>query len=367
VDETAVRQLVAIGAVYYAEKPPPRNLTGIARALRPKRVRDPDLCLPSGSYCRVHVHPKRFPGIDAVDWRARVVASGEDWVVVDKPPGFSVNPTVDNAVECAAAFVARALRGDETARKNVPGFAFPRWSDSEPLKVLHRLDVATSGVLMFARGEGAFAGHFHEALRGRRVRKRYTCVTVTRPPMGVLEHWTTLEPKNGETTPRRHLMFSLRDGDTPWSGAMNDLEGVDGDGRKRCVLRVTRVVPLLRDETSELFSERSTESETKTDPLFFECEVELVTGRTHQIRAQFAAVGAPLVGDVLYGGMSLSAVGMRDSVRLETSKPRVLDENDLLCLQSSAMTIEPDPDPNAELHETDGKTFCAGRPWWRRS
>ena len=70
VDETTIRELVALGAVWHAPRPPPpRPLKGLPGALRPRRVRDPDLHLAPGA-CRVHVHPKRFPAAIATAWRS---------------------------------------------------------------------------------------------------------------------------------------------------------------------------------------------------------------------------------------------------------------------------------------------------------
>ena len=133
------------------------------------------------------------------------------------------------------------------------------------------------------------------------------------------------------------------------------------------------------------------------DAKLYESRVELITGRTHQIRAQFAQVGAPLLGDVLYGGSSLASSinedeGDCDSRSLESSKhddegdsrrldeqkngrqpvqpPRVLDDGDFLCLQSASMRVEvsfaSEPLSGSETHETDGRTWHAGEPWWRR-
>jgi 23S rRNA-/tRNA-specific pseudouridylate synthase len=276
---------------------------------------------------------------------------------------------VDNAVECAAALVARALRDagdDDDADAGAP----PGWTETDPLTVVHRLDVATSGVVMFARGGGAFASRFHEALRKRRVRKTYRCVSESPPPLGVLEHWTRQEAKTGGTTPRRHEMFPLRPEDARWSGDAEALETTfSREGFKRCVLRVTRVDALARDDAAPEVAFRMDGADvSSTRPKangLFECEVELVTGRTHQIRAQFAAVGAPLLGDVLYGGSSLRVGGEANAGSHQM--PRALDEDDRLCLQSAAMTIDKDRiDSTTPPHETDGRTFEAGKPWWRR-
>ena len=364
VDETTVKQLVAIGAVYYATKPPPRDLTGVKRALRPKRVTECDLFCAQGSYLRVHVHPKRGPGVGDVDWVKCVIHQGDDYVVVDKPPGVSVNMTVDNAVECLSHQIANALIGDENKKilndSDEDSEIYPSWTSLEPLKVVHRLDVCTSGVMMFAKSETKFARHFHNALRSRRVQKAYKCVTERKPKLGIMEHWTE---ENVQSSPRRHDMYPLdADVDKPWSeGNIDALDGSDANGRKRCVLRVTHVEEIIVGDDITLRDD--VKSIIPTGQTLYEATVELVTGRTHQIRAQFAAHGAPLLGDVLYGGRSLCFGEAYDS----NIPPRVLDSSDKLCLQSAAMTVLVAGEGESKSHETDGQTWHAGPPWWRRT
>jgi hypothetical protein len=53
----------------------------------------------AGGYLRVHVHPKRFPACYQVDWPRRVVHVGDEYLVVNKPAGVQVAPTVDNLLE----------------------------------------------------------------------------------------------------------------------------------------------------------------------------------------------------------------------------------------------------------------------------
>mmetsp|Transcript_29233 Transcript_29233/g.70463 ORF Transcript_29233/g.70463 Transcript_29233/m.70463 type:complete len:597 (-) Transcript_29233:680-2470(-) len=87
-----------------------------------------------------------------------------------------------------------------------------------------------------------------------------------------------------------------------------------------CRLKIARVGPLIRvskdststessckntnNEQSELVSRLWEEDQYKPQHCthVVEVEIELLTGRTHQIRAQLRAMGHPIVGDPLYGG-----------------------------------------------------------------
>jgi len=121
----------------------------------------------------------------------------------------------------------------------------------------HRLDVHTGGVMLFAKGEAAEASA-RELFENHALRKRYLAVCLGAP-----------KAREGDV----HA-FLLRQG-----------------GK-------SRIVGNARNGALPI--------ETKYRVLAFRqglslVEVELVTGRTHQIRAHFASWGCPLLGDDLYG------------------------------------------------------------------
>ena len=360
VDETTVKQLVRIGAVYAADVPPPKDKTGVRRSLRPARVDSPDRALPNGAYVRVHVHPKRFPAAVACDWGGRIIARGRDWVAVDKPPGVPAGPSLDNATECATYRVARALRRLETTDDDEKeehswwgGDGDGDGDGGTTPTTTHRLDVATSGVLVLAR-RSSFAAEFNDALRRRRVTKTYECVTARAVPVGVLEHWTDVESNGARREgPARFEMRELEPGDPRWrdvaaaDGKYSDDAFVTPDGRKLCVLRV-----LGCEETEGLTKRLTKRLAGEAGEASYVSTIELVTGRTHQIRAQLAAIGCPILGDVLYGGVDLSREG--------GATPRVLRDDDRLCLHAAEMRMDADSALGPK-----GTTLRAGPPWWR--
>jgi 23S rRNA pseudouridine1911/1915/1917 synthase len=174
----------------------------------------------------------------------RVVYSDDDIVVVDKPPGVAAHPSPGwNGPTVTAGLAAM---GQRVATSGA----------SERQGIVHRLDVATTGLMVVAKSDSAYS-RLKRAFRERDVEKIYHAV--------VQGH---LDPLRGtiDAPIDRHPTHDYK-----WA--------VVSTGRPS----------ITHYDTLEAFAGASL------------VEVRLETGRTHQIRVHMAALRHPCVGDLLYG------------------------------------------------------------------
>ncbi|XP_028767862.1 RNA pseudouridine synthase 6, chloroplastic isoform X2 [Neltuma alba] len=192
-----VADLIQFGAVYYAlvcPQPPPSatqeeirifkeatepsvlrkrsSIKGktIREAQKTFRVTHVDQFVEPGTYLRVHVHPKRFPRCYEIDWRSRIIAVAESYVVLDKPAGTSVGGTTDNIEESCATFATRAL------------------GLTTPLMTTHQIDNCTEGCVVFARTK-EYCSVFHGKIREKKVKKLYLALAAAPVPCGIISHY----------------------------------------------------------------------------------------------------------------------------------------------------------------------------------
>lgn len=125
--------------------------------------------------------------------------------------------------------------------------------------LVHRIDRPASGVVLFARTHSALVD-LNEQFKERKVQKTYLAVVGQAPPQpeGTLVHYLV---KNA----RKNISVALPE-EKPGS------------------------------EYAELHYRQLAASDR-----YFLLEIELLTGRHHQIRAQLAAIGCPIKGDNKYG------------------------------------------------------------------
>ncbi len=168
-------------------------------------------------------------------------------LVLDKPSGLLTQPTdleKDSLETRAKAFLKK--------RDHKPGNVY--------LHALFRLDRPVSGVVLFAKTSKALS-RLNESVRKKETKKIYRALLEGRPPepKGTLHHFLL----------KTEFQTNVVDAKT--------------EGAKECLLDY-RTLEEMENQTL--------------------VEIELTTGRYHQIRAQFSAVGTPLLGDSKYGSQT---------------------------------------------------------------
>lgn len=173
----------------------------------------------------------------------RMVHVDDDLAVVDKPAGLVVHAAPSHSGPTLVDELGDLLGGG---------------ADPERPGIVHRLDKGTSGLLVVARSDAA-----HAALQAQVQRREVERVYLALAGGRVSSRTGTIDAPIGRASRQRHRM------------------AVSGAASRQARTHF-EVIELLPADTY--------------------LEAKLETGRTHQIRAHFAAIGHALVGDVTYGG-----------------------------------------------------------------
>lgn len=190
-----------------------------------------------------------------------VLYEDEDVIAINKPAGMTVHAGAGNP----SGTLVNALLGH--------GLQLSKGGDPLRPGIVHRLDKETSGVILVAKNDAAHA-KLGEAFQQRAVKKTYLALV-----QGILKEKTgSIELAIGRDPIHRTRMATPR---KSWRGA--------AIANPRQARTDWRVLANVGNTTL--------------------VEVQLLTGRTHQIRVHFSALKHPVVGDTLYGAAANLRIG----------------------------------------------------------
>lgn len=176
-----------------------------------------------------------------------IVQETSGWLAVNKPAGISVEcqpGAKDTLEDLALAYLS------STTKKPFAG-------------IVHRLDRPTSGLVLLAKKKTILL-EFHSLFRSAKIRKTYLAVSNAAPELkkGILNHWLIKD-----TLQKKALVAEKE--------------------RPGAVQAQLKYRILMQKNQHFLW------------------EIQLLSGRYHQIRAQLGAIGCPVTGDTLYGGIGI--------------------------------------------------------------
>ncbi len=202
------------------------------------------------------------PPADA-ELRVPILYEDSSLLVVDKPAGMPTHGFSGRATDTVANFLA-------AQRPDIGAIGKSRWEPG----LLHRLDRETSGLILVAKTQAAFAD-LRIQFRRRQIKKRYWALV-----------W-------GITKTEGSIAYSLIHDPRDQRRMRAVMEPVPSEMRQRCWQALTRFRKLGDAEGLSLL------------------EIEMETGVTHQIRVHLATAGHPIVGDALYGAEGADDFGLR--------------------------------------------------------
>jgi 23S rRNA pseudouridine1911/1915/1917 synthase len=180
--------------------------------------------------------------------KIKIIDDTDEYLIIEKPAGLLVHPTVKAETNTLIDWAAEkypeiAKIGDEPGRAGI----------------VHRLDKEVSGLMVLPKTQTAFE-YFKRLFKIRQIEKKYTALV-----------WGKIKADEDE------INFSIgRSKNKPGLFAAFPIGSEEGRPAKT----IFRVMKRFINYTL--------------------LEVEILTGRTHQIRVHLLAYGHPIIGDILY-------------------------------------------------------------------
>jgi 23S rRNA pseudouridine1911/1915/1917 synthase len=255
---TTLRMTIPAGAVPQRADRVAADLSGLSRSHVQRLIAEGRLTadgrplkanalVPAGAVLELVLPPPAPTDLEPrPDIEVPIIHEDDDLLIVDKPAGLVVHPAPGHST----GTLVNALlgRGEQLATDSIAGVRRPG--------IVHRLDRDTSGLMMVARTDAAQAS-LQAQLKARRVKKTYLALVAGSVTAG--------------------------------AGRIEAPIGRDPAHRTRMA-----VVSGGRPATTNYRVRERFEGWTLL-------ELDLVTGRTHQLRVHLGAIGHPIAGDPVYG------------------------------------------------------------------
>ena len=192
------------------------------------------------SEIEIEVYPNEEIDIIPEDIALNILHEDDDFIIVNKNSGMVTHTAVGNY---------------SGTLQNALLFKYPELSNVPRAGIIHRLDKQTSGLLIIARSLQSH-NNLTQQIQNKSITKKYLTIT-----SGILKNISMIDEKIGRHKINRKKM------------------AITFSGKES----ISRLKILRRFDKASLI------------------EVELVTGRTHQIRVHLSFIGHPVLGDKLYG------------------------------------------------------------------
>jgi 23S rRNA pseudouridine1911/1915/1917 synthase len=202
-----------------------------------------------------------------------IVFEDEHLLVIDKQAGLAMHPAPGAP---HSPLVNAVLHHAGASLSGIGGVARPG--------IVHRIDKDTTGLVVVAKSDAAHVGLARQFAK-HSIERAYLAVTRGAPR----ERSGVVDERLIRSREDRRKMSVVRDRESK--------------AGKHAVTHYWII---------ESYGQASGESAGRAAAAFVECRLE--TGRTHQIRAHLAHIGAPLIGDPMYGkfrGLKIAGAGPR--------------------------------------------------------